>query len=241
MSTGIVTAFRTRLWDWLKGAESAALPADRDIATKIRELEARLDQVSGVPAPSCSCPAPKDFSKDCILGSGSAIAPEAVIENIRNDKKYIRIGEHSYIRGRLLTYGHAGEIDIGNWCYIGARTEIWSMCKVTIGNRVLVSHGVNIIDGSSHSMDALERHQHFKNILLKGHPSDPSEVPGIQAAPITIEDDAWISFGVTILKGVTIGARSIIAAGSLVTKDVPPDSLYRSRVEPVITPLNQIK
>ncbi len=237
MSTGIITAFRTRLWNWLKGAESAVPPASADIAIKIRELEARLDQVSGIS--SCRCAATRDVANDCVLGSGSAIAPEAAIENIRNDKKYIRIGEHSYIRGRLLTYGHAGEIDIGDWCYIGARTEIWSMCKVTIGNRVLVSHDVNIIDGSSHSMDPQERHQHFKAILLKGHPSNPSEVPGIQAAPIVIEDDAWISFGVTILKGVTIGARSIIAAGSIVTKDVPSDCLYRSRVEPVITPLSQ--
>ena len=42
---------------------------------------------------------------------------------------------------------------------------------------------------------------------------------------MTIEDDVWLCANVTVLKGVTIGARSIIAAGSIVTHDVPPDTL----------------
>jgi len=56
---------------------------------------------------------------------------------------------------------------------------------------------------------------------------------------IVIEDDVWISFGVTILRGVTIGKRSVIAAGSMVIKDVPPDSVYRCEINPIITPIKQ--
>ena len=55
---------------------------------------------------------------------------------------------------------------------------------------------------------------------------------------IVIEDDVWISFGVTILKGVRIGCGSIIAAGSLVTDDVPPGMIYRCKVEPIISPIS---
>ena len=44
--------------------------------------------------------------------------------------------------------------------------------------------------------------------------------------PVTIKDHAWIGSGVTILPGVTVGERAVIAAGSVVTKDVQPNSVY---------------
>ena len=115
------------------------------------------------------------------------------------------------------------------------------MESVYIGNRVLIAHDVNIHDGTAHSMDHVERHEHFRHIVEKGHPRMASELPGVQSAPVVIEDDVWISFGVTILRGVTIGKRSVIAAGSIVAQDVPPDSVYRSTITPVITPLSESK
>jgi maltose O-acetyltransferase len=48
---------------------------------------------------------------------------------------------------------------------------------------------------------------------------------GGRCAPIVIEDDAWIAHGATIEPGVTVGARSVVSAGSVVTENVPPDSL----------------
>ena len=111
------------------------------------------------------------------------------------------------------------------------------MQQIKIGNRVLIAHDVNIHDGTAHSLDPHERHQHFKHILHAGHPRD--ELPGVHSAPIIIEDDAWISFGVTILKGVRIGAGSIIAAQLIVTADVPPGSVYRCQITPIIRALNR--
>ena len=169
------------------------------------------------------------------IGSNSQIFPEGSIENIYGDPSRVIIGENTYIRGRLIIYGHDGQINIGDWCFIGARSEIWSMTSVQIGDRVLISHDVNIHDGTGHSMNHIERHDHFKNIILHGHPRTWDELPGIKSVPIIIEDDVWIGFGVTILQGVHIGARSVIAAGSLVTKDVPSDSFYRCSFTPIIT------
>jgi acetyltransferase-like isoleucine patch superfamily enzyme len=180
---------------------------------------------------------PRDF--DAYLAPTARISPEGQIENIRGGKEWIRVGERSFLRGRLLTYGHGGEISIGDWCYLGVRSEIWSMNKVTIGNRVLISHDVNINDGSGHSINPQERHEHFKKIILKGHPRTESELHGLKSAQIVIEDDVWISFGVIILPGVTIGARSVIAAGSIVTKDIPPDTLYRCEVKPILSALSE--
>lgn len=56
--------------------------------------------------------------------------------------------------------------------------------------------------------------------------------------PITIEDDVWIGGNVCICQGVTIGARSVVAAGSVVTSDVPPDTLVGGTPAKVIKALN---
>jgi acetyltransferase-like isoleucine patch superfamily enzyme len=176
------------------------------------------------------------FNHMATLASTATIGPEGTIENILGDPCAIKVGDNSYLRGRLLTYGHGGRIVIGDWCYLGARSEIWSMESIEIGNRVLISHDVNIHDGTAHSQHAAERHQHYQHILRSGHPRSPENMPGVFSAPIIIEDDVWISFGVTILKGVRIGAGSIIAAKSIVTKDVPPHVVYRNDNISVITP-----
>jgi len=173
-----------------------------------------------------------------MLASTAVVGTEGSIENFFGDPRAVTVGENSYLRGRLLTYGHGGRISIGNWCYIGVRSEIWSMNSIIIGNRVLIAHDVNIHDGDAHSRYTGERHQHYRHILEKGHPRSLDGMPGIQSAPVVIEDDVWISFGVTVLKGVRIGKGSIIAANSMVTNDVPPRVVYRNEIAPVITPLS---
>ncbi|PKN92556.1 MAG: acyltransferase [Chloroflexi bacterium HGW-Chloroflexi-6] len=177
-------------------------------------------------------------SYNAMLADGSKIDEGAAIINPTNDANRICVGENTYILGRLLVFPHGGCIKIGDWCYVGHRTEIWSMDSVSIGNRVLISHNVNIIDTTAHSRDAVERHDHYYRILSTGHPTDVNNLPGIFWNPIVIEDDVWISFNVTILRGVRIGAGSIISAGSIVTKDVPPGVLYRNQVTPIITPIS---
>lgn len=112
------------------------------------------------------------------------------------------------------------------------------MNSVRIGDRVLISHDCNIHDGDGHSLDAAARHYHFRTIIQKGHPKDPADMEDVKSAPVVIEDDVWISFGVTILKGVRIGAGSVIAARSIVTQDVPSGVLYRNEVVPIIKPLS---
>jgi len=170
-----------------------------------------------------------------VVAPSAIIGPTGTLENNRGDLACITVGEHCVVKGRLLTYGHGGKIVVGEWSYIGERTEVWSMDSITIGNRVMISHGCDIHDGTAHSKDPAERHAHFRAILETGHPKEA--LPGVLSAPVVIEDDVWINQNVTILRGVRIGARSIIAAGSIVLCDVPPRSLYRCQVTPIITPL----
>jgi acetyltransferase-like isoleucine patch superfamily enzyme len=141
------------------------------------------------------------------------------IINIRKIKNTIQVGSNSIVRGELLTFGHGGVISIGEWCYVGENSRIWSAQKVEIGNRVLISHNVNIHDTNGHPVNAESRHQDFIAISRTGH---PHESPDIISLPIKIEDDVWIGFNSTILKGITIGKGAIIGASSVVTKDIPP-------------------
>jgi len=172
------------------------------------------------------------------LSSTAVLYPESKIENMSGIENRIIIGENTHIRGHLLTYPNVGRIKIGNWCYMGNRSEFWSMNSITVGNRVLIAHDVKIHDGNDHSLDAQERHQHFRNIILSGHPKKNEDLPGIRSSPIVIDDDVWIGFNVTILKGVHIGKGTIVAANSIVTKDIGAGMFYRCEVKPIITPLD---
>jgi acetyltransferase-like isoleucine patch superfamily enzyme len=64
------------------------------------------------------------------------------------------------------------------------------------------------------------------SIITAGHPLDPSQRRGTTIGkPIAIERNVWIAAGATIIGGVTVGENSVVAAGSVVTKDVPPNTL----------------
>ena len=175
--------------------------------------------------------------KDFYCHKNSRLTKHASVENYRRSPKDITIGRFSCVNGRLILYAHGGSIHIGDYCFVGIRSEIWSMNSIFIGNRVLISHDVNIHDGNGHSLDYKERFRHYYKILHNGHPSQLHELPGVYSSPIVIEDDVWISFGVTILRGVRIGKGSVISAGATVVKDVPPFSLYLNKVVPTIIPI----
>ena len=71
--------------------------------------------------------------------------------------------------------------------------------------------------------------------ILRGK---PQQKPPIPAAPVVIGEHAWIGFNSVILKGVSIGDRSVVASASVVTKDVPPDTLVAGNPARVIRALN---
>ena len=64
------------------------------------------------------------------------------------------------------------------------------------------------------------------SIITSGHPIEPSQRrAGVTAKPIAIEKNVWIAAGATIIGGVTVGENSVVAAGSVITKNVPPNML----------------
>lgn len=158
----------------------------------------------------------------CRLERAARLASTARIRNNRGHTSSIKIGEHSFVAGELLTFAHGGEIQMGKWCFVGEGTRIWSAARIQIGDRVLISHNVNIFDSLTHPLDANQRHEHFRAIMQYGHPKNID----LSERPVAIGDDAWIGAGSYILRGVTIGVGSVVGAGSVVTHDVPAGCLY---------------
>jgi len=156
-------------------------------------------------------------NNNAVIGEKTKIFEEANIANSLNDRTKIVIGYNSQIRGELLVFGHGGEIKIGSYSFVGERTKIWSAKKIIIGDRVLISHNVNIHDNNSHSLDAKLRHEDYLYISKIGLQKENN----LDEKEIIIEDDAWIGFNSTIMKGVKIGKGAIIGANTIVTKDVP--------------------
>lgn len=97
---------------------------------------------------------------------------------------------------------------------------IWSKSSITIGNNVKIGGDCILLDTDSHSLDYKIRAS--KEVNEDGVSLDSYNA---KSAPITIADDVLIGTRCIILKGVTIGARSIIGSGSVVTKSIPADSI----------------
>jgi acetyltransferase-like isoleucine patch superfamily enzyme len=105
-------------------------------------------------------------------------------------------------RGVILSTGSSAQLNIGSHSYITDGTRIAAQNSIAIGKNCAISWGVTILDDDGHGFG-----------------------PPPYSAPIVIEDNVWIGCHVIILKGVTIGEGSVVAAGSVVNKSCPPHSL----------------
>jgi acetyltransferase-like isoleucine patch superfamily enzyme len=174
----------------------------------------------------------KSIYEKCMLGKESVVYQPELITSQDADRISIYIGEHTHIRGELMTFP-GGKIEIGDFCYIGGETKVWSDTFIKIGDRVLISHNVNIFDNQTHPLDPVERHNQFVHIIQKGFPKDID----LSGKPVVIEDDVWIACNAVILRGVHIGRAAVIAAGSVVTKDVPSGTIVAGNPAKVIRTL----
>ncbi|MDX2226746.1 MAG: acyltransferase [Verrucomicrobiae bacterium] len=125
---------------------------------------------------------------------------------------YVEVGDHTLLNGALLMAEES--IRIGKYC--------------------LISWGVGIADSDFHPIDpALRR----ADALALNPWSTHKERPPIGTRPVIIGDTVWIGMNAVILKGVTIGDNSIIAAGAMVTKDVPANVVVAGNPAQVVKKL----
>jgi acetyltransferase-like isoleucine patch superfamily enzyme len=133
----------------------------------------------------------------------------------------ITLGNKVFCNGELYCFLNKGNIRIGDFSYVGDGSKIWALDAVTIGNRVLISHNVFIVDNQTHPVNAETRHQQFKAKFGCPFPENLD----LEEKAIVIEDDVWIAANAIILRGVHIGKGAIVAAGAVVTKNVPAGKL----------------
>lgn len=145
----------------------------------------------------------------------------------------IIIGNNCHIRGEILVYD-TGRFKIGIDSYLGPGSRIWCKQSIEIGSHVLISHLVDIHDTNAHSLDWTVRREEGLELFENGRSIINQDVTN---APIIIEDDVWIGFKATILKGVKIERGAIVAAGSVITKDVPPFTLVAGNPARIIRQL----
>ena len=106
-------------------------------------------------------------------------------------------------------------ISIGKNVFINHACSFLDMGGITIGDNVLIGPKVNLVS--------------------ENHPIDPSQRNSLIGKPIIIKNNAWIGASATILPGITVGENSIVAAGAIVTKDVPDNTIVAGN------PAKQIK
>lgn len=117
------------------------------------------------------------------------------------------LGDNSVIESFSCINNAVGDVVIGNHTRVGLHNTI--IGPVTIGSHVNLAQGITVT--------ALNHNFHDSEKRI--------DEQGVSTASVTIEDDIWIGANATILPGVCIGQHSVVAAGAVVTKDVPPHSL----------------
>lgn len=164
------------------------------------------------------------FNRGETIGSNPEVI-DAMRYYIAGNRKLLFRLNHEYLEPeeitelfREITSGHVGEgfrltppfytdfgknINIGDFVFINADCKFQDQGGISIGSRTFIGHNV-VLATLDHDLDPAKR--------LLMHP-----------APIRIGENVWIGSNVTITRGVTIGDNSVIAAGAVVTRDVPPD------------------
>ncbi len=138
-------------------------------------------------------------------GSGSKI-----YGSVRMDTPPYRqfvLGKRSVIESYACINNAVGDVIIGDHTRIGLHCTV--IGPVTIGSHVNLAQGITITALNHNFNDSQQRIDH----------------QGVSTHPVTIGDDVWIGTNAVILPGVTIGSHVVIAAGAVVSKDIPDHSL----------------
>lgn len=125
------------------------------------------------------------------------------------------VGHHCFIRDKIVFERPKARLCVGDRTYLG-NGLIAIAQSVEIGSDVMFGWGVTVVDHNSHSTRFSQR-QGDTERWLQGL----KDWSTVTIEPVKIHDKVWIGFNAVILKGVTIGEGSVVAAGAIVTKPVP--------------------
>ena len=143
-----------------------------------------------------------------------------------SESRSLEVGKNGIIGAKFIFENGKGHISVGNRVHIGNGTKLISVNRIAIGNDVTIAWGCTIYDHNSHSTDWKKRNNdtitEYRDFISCGNTIKNKKWENVVSKPIIIEDKVWIGFDAVIMKGVRIGEGAIVAARSVVTKDVKP-------------------
>lgn len=169
----------------------------------------------------------KRLERECIIGSELNAAPwqkrdgilRFVVNNLSGDPARVTVGDCCNLAVSIHCEAR-GQVHIGNHVFMSATTKIRCDYGIRVGNYCMFGPDVRLWDTRNHPLSVSQRERQARQIC-RGK-VDSYEAGG---GPILLEDNVWLCMDVIVLAGVTIGHGSVVAAGSVVTKDVPAMSL----------------
>ena len=133
--------------------------------------------------------------------------------------KWSKTNNHNFTKAENLF--PIDKVTVGNYTYGPLHIHSYGNPdeRLRIGHFCSIAHNVLFLLGGEHRYDLLSTYPFRKFILGERHVAKTK-------GPIIVEDDVWIGMNTMILSGVTIGKGAVIAAGSVVAKDIPPYAVY---------------
>ncbi len=157
-----------------------------------------------------------------VFGEGFYCETAQIFRHIKTDKpEAVRLGNHvSCYAGCSFAVGKNATVSVGDFTLLNGAL-IMAEERIEIGSHCLVSWNVGIADSDFHPLAPAQRLIDAKALapFYKGRPPRPP----LATRPVIIRDNVWIGMHSLILKGVEVGENSVIAAGAVVTKSVPPN------------------
>ncbi len=165
---------------------------------------------------------PAPIPSNVEFGEGFYCESAQIFRRLKSTKpRAVVLGKHvSCYAGCSFAVGLNGQCTIGDFTLLNGAL-IMAEEKIEIGSYCLVSWNVGIADSDFHPIEPAQRLIDAQALapFFKNRPARPP----LATAPVKIGDNVWIGMNAVILKGVTIGENSVVAAGSVVTKDVEPN------------------
>lgn len=162
----------------------------------------------------------KPIPPNVIFGEGFYCETAQIFRHMRATAPgAVRIGNHvSCYAGCSFAIGKNGTCSIGDFTLVNGAL-IMAEERIEIGSHCLISWNIGIADSDFHPIEPAQRLIDAQALapFFKDRPPRPK----LRTMPVIIADNVWIGMNATILKGVTIGENSVVAAGAVVTKSVP--------------------
>jgi acetyltransferase-like isoleucine patch superfamily enzyme len=167
---------------------------------------------------------PQPIPANVEFGDGFYCESAQIFRHLRSTRPgAVVFGDHvSCYAGCSFSVGESGHCAIGDFTLLNGAL-IMVEDQIDIGSHCLVSWNVGIADSDFHPLEPAQRLIDAQALapFFRNRPPRPK----LKTAPVKIGDNVWIGMNAVILKGVTIGDNSVVAAGSVVTKSIPANTV----------------